>query len=56
VDNLEAACQRFETLDVEWKKRLKDGRMHNVAFLKTPDDGYWVEIVQSELFTGKENF
>jgi lactoylglutathione lyase len=55
VDNLDAACQRFEGMDVSWKKRLTDGRMKNVAFLLDPD-GYWVEIVQNEKLSGKENF
>jgi lactoylglutathione lyase len=55
VDNLEAACKRFEDKNVSWKKRLTDGRMKNVAFLLDPD-GYWVEIVQNERFSGQENF
>ncbi|KAH7151891.1 lactoylglutathione lyase [Dactylonectria estremocensis] len=55
VDNLDAACQRFEDINVRWKKRLTDGRMKNVAFLLDPD-GYWIEIVQNEKFTGKANF
>src|ERR1044071_4477250 len=55
VDNLEAACARFEELNVNWKKRLTDGRMKNVAFVLDPD-GYWVEIVQNEAFSGKANF
>jgi len=29
--------------------------MKNVAFVLDPD-GYWVEIVQNERFTGKDNF
>jgi lactoylglutathione lyase len=29
--------------------------MKNVAFLLDPD-GYWVEVLQNERFTGKENF
>jgi lactoylglutathione lyase len=33
VDDLEAACQRFEEKGVSWKKRLTDGRMKNVAFV-----------------------
>jgi lactoylglutathione lyase len=33
VDNLEAACKRFEEKGVQWKKRLTDGRMKNVAFV-----------------------
>ncbi|KAK3902683.1 Lactoylglutathione lyase [Staphylotrichum tortipilum] len=55
VDNLEAACARLEGLNVAWKKRLTDGRMKNVAFVLDPD-GYWVELVQNERFTGKANF
>jgi len=39
VDNLDAACKRFEEKGVEWKKRLTDGRMKNVAFVLDPD-GY----------------
>ncbi|KAI1346228.1 Glyoxalase/Bleomycin resistance protein/Dihydroxybiphenyl dioxygenase [Xylaria sp. FL0043] len=55
VDNIDAACERFESMNTNWKKRLTDGRMKNVAFLLDPD-GYWVEIVQNERFAGKENF
>ncbi len=55
VDNLEAACARLESLNVNWKKRLTDGRMKNVAFVLDPDN-YWVEIVQNERFTGQANF
>jgi lactoylglutathione lyase len=33
VDDLDAACQRFEDLKVNWKKRLTDGKMKNVAFI-----------------------
>ncbi|HAL23647.1 MAG TPA: lactoylglutathione lyase [Stenotrophomonas sp.] len=44
VPALEAACQRFEELGVPFQKRLTDGRMKNIAFIKDPD-GYWVEII-----------
>jgi lactoylglutathione lyase len=44
VDNLDAACERLEGLNVNWKKRPTDGRMRQVAFVLDPD-GYWVEIV-----------
>lgn len=44
VPELEAACQRFEDLGVPFQKRLTDGRMKNIAFIKDPD-GYWVEII-----------
>ena len=33
VDNLEAACARFEEKGVKWKKRLTDGRMKEIAFV-----------------------
>lgn len=55
VDDLEAACQRFEDLNCNWKKRLTDGRMKEVAFLLDPDN-YWVEIVQNDKFKGKPNW
>lgn len=55
MDNLEAACEQFEVQEAAFKKRLTDGRMKNVAFLLDPD-GYWVEIVQNEAFTGQDNF
>ena len=44
VPDIEAACQRFEDLGVTFQKRLTDGRMKNLAFIKDPD-GYWVEII-----------
>ncbi|PWW79437.1 lactoylglutathione lyase [Tuber magnatum] len=47
VDDLDAACARFEDLRVNWKKRLTDGRMKNVAFILDPDN-YWIEIIQNE--------
>lgn len=33
VDDLDAACSRFEEKGVNWKKRLTDGRMKNIAFV-----------------------
>ncbi|KAK2744295.1 Lactoylglutathione lyase [Myotisia sp. PD_48] len=47
VDDLEAACARFESQGVTWKKRLTDGNMKDIAFVLDPD-GYWIEIVQNE--------
>lgn len=29
--------------------------MKNVAFVLDPD-GYWIEVVQNEAFSGKDNF
>ncbi|MGO3743711.1 lactoylglutathione lyase [Kerstersia sp.] len=45
VPDIRAAQARFEALDVPFKKRLEDGSMKDIAFIKDPD-GYWVEIIQ----------
>lgn len=45
VPDVVAACERFEELGVPFQKRLTDGRMKELAFIKDPD-GYWVEIIQ----------
>ncbi|NLG60158.1 MAG: lactoylglutathione lyase [Gammaproteobacteria bacterium] len=45
VPDVVAACERFEQLGVPFQKRLTDGRMREIAFIKDPD-GYWVEIIQ----------
>lgn len=45
VPDVVAACARFERLGVAFQKRLTDGRMREIAFIKDPD-GYWVEIIQ----------
>ena len=55
VDDLDAACQRFEEQGVSWKKRLTDGRMKNVAFILDPDN-YWIEIIQNEKLKGRANW
>lgn len=55
VDDLNAACDRFESLNVNWKKRLTDGRMRNVAFVLDPDN-YWVEVVQNEALKRTSNW
>lgn len=47
VDDLDAACKRFDDQGVNWKKRLTDGRMKNVAFILDPDN-YWIEVIQNE--------
>jgi len=47
VDDLEAACERFESLGVTFKKRPHEGSMHNIAFLLDPDN-YWVEVKQKK--------
>ncbi|WP_296261196.1 MULTISPECIES: lactoylglutathione lyase [unclassified Pseudomonas] len=45
VPDIQVACARFEALGVDFQKRLTDGRMKSLAFIKDPD-GYWVEIIQ----------
>ncbi|KAJ7264483.1 lactoylglutathione lyase-like protein [Mycena haematopus] len=54
VDDLDAACTRFEEKGVNWKKRLTDGRMKNIAFVLDPDN-YWVEIIQNESLKTRAN-
>ncbi|KAF7728332.1 Lactoylglutathione lyase [Apophysomyces ossiformis] len=51
VDDLQKACERFEQLNVNFIKRLQDGKMHNIAFITDPD-GYWVEILQNSAIAG----
>ena len=48
VPDIKAACARFEALGVPFQKKLGEGGMKNIAFIKDPD-GYWVEIVQPGL-------
>ncbi|KAI8462948.1 MAG: Glyoxalase/Bleomycin resistance protein/Dihydroxybiphenyl dioxygenase [Monoraphidium minutum] len=48
VPDVEAACERFERLGVEFVKRPNDGKMKNLAFIKDPD-GYWIEILNPEV-------
>ncbi|KAI9665879.1 MAG: Lactoylglutathione lyase [Bathelium mastoideum] len=54
VDDLDAACSRFESMNVNWKKRLTDGRMRHVAFVLDPDN-YWVEVIQNEKLKSRWN-
>lgn len=55
VDDLDAACKRFEEKSVNWKKRLTDGRMKNVAFILDPDK-YWIEVIQNEKLKRSSNW
>ncbi|WP_397453564.1 lactoylglutathione lyase [Pseudomonas sp. NA-150] len=47
VPDIEAACARFDALQIPFVKRLDKGMKH-VAFISDPDQ-YWVEIVQADL-------
>jgi lactoylglutathione lyase len=51
VPDIEAACRRFDEHGVEFQKRLGEGGMKEIAFIKDPD-GYWIEIVQPSLMEG----
>lgn len=55
MDDLNSACERFEGLNLNWKKRLTDGRMKNVAFVLDPDD-YWIEVIQNETLKRTSNW
>ena len=55
VDDIDAACKRFEEKGVSWKKKLSDGRMKNIAFILDPD-GYWIEVVQNEKIKRTSNW
>ncbi|MAF89645.1 MAG: lactoylglutathione lyase [Bdellovibrionaceae bacterium] len=48
VPDIKKACERFEKLGVEFQKKLGEGGMKNIAFIKDPDN-YWIEIVQKDL-------
>ncbi|XP_072984047.1 lactoylglutathione lyase [Typha latifolia] len=43
VDDTYKACERFESLGVDFVKKPDDGKMKGIAFIKDPD-GYWIEI------------
>jgi lactoylglutathione lyase len=45
VPDLRATCARLDALGVPFQKRLQDGRMKHLAFIKDPD-GYWIELIQ----------
>ena len=46
VPDVYAACERFDTLGVDYVKRPDDGNMKGLAFIRGRD-GYWVEIFSS---------
>ena len=50
VPHVDAACERFEQLGVEFVKRPQDGSMKGLAFIKDPD-GYWIEILNAASIT-----
>lgn len=46
VPDIVAACERFERLGASFQKRLGEGGMRDIAFIKDPD-GYRYEIVEA---------
>ena len=46
VPDIKAACARFETLNVTFQKKLGEGGMKNIAFIRDPDE-YWIEVIQA---------
>lgn len=48
VPDVDKACERFEQLKVEFKKRPHERRMRGLAFIKDPD-GYWIEIFNDKI-------
>lgn len=46
VPDIKAACARFERLNVTFQKKLGEGGMKNIAFIRDPDE-YWIEVIQS---------
>ena len=45
VPDVRAACARMEAMGVPFQKKLSDGSMREIAFIKDPD-GYWIELIQ----------
>ncbi|EEB09516.1 glyoxalase I [Schizosaccharomyces japonicus yFS275] len=54
VDNIEDACAYFESKGVTFQKRLTDGRMKNIAFIRDPDN-YWIELINQSKKTPSFN-
>lgn len=48
VPDIAEACSRFEKLEVMFQKKLNEGGMKSIAFIKDPDE-YWIEVVQAGL-------
>ncbi|CCE63004.1 hypothetical protein TPHA_0D03690 [Tetrapisispora phaffii CBS 4417] len=44
VYDIEKYCSELEAKNVVFKKKLEEGRQHNIAFILDPD-GYWIELL-----------
>jgi lactoylglutathione lyase len=51
VPDVRAACVRLEALGVPFQKKLSEGSMRDIAFIKDPD-GYWIELIQPAPLAG----
>jgi len=47
VDNIKAAQEQFLANGVRFKKKLSDGRQHNIAFLLSDPEDYWIEVIEN---------
>ncbi|XP_075212371.1 lactoylglutathione lyase-like [Lycorma delicatula] len=47
VPDIEKACERFESLGVEFVKKINDAPIKRLAFIKDPD-GYKIEIINGK--------
>lgn len=45
VPDIKSACARLQSMGVSFQKRLDEGSMRSIAFIKDPD-GYWIELIQ----------
>lgn len=51
VEDVDKACERFESLGVKFVKKPNEGKMRGVAFIQDPDD-YWIEIFNNDVVAG----
>lgn len=47
VPDVYKACERFESLGVNFVKKPDDGKMKGLGFITDPD-GYWIEILNGD--------
>ncbi|WP_111657210.1 lactoylglutathione lyase [Isoalcanivorax indicus] len=52
VPDVYRACERLESLGVDFVKRPDDGKMKGIAFIRDPD-GYWIEILQPNMLASQ---
>ncbi|GMG51706.1 unnamed protein product [Ambrosiozyma monospora] len=48
VSNIVQSQRELLEKGVDFKKKLEDGRQHNIAFILDPD-GYWIELIENEI-------